>query len=173
MGYQLTKKEIYREILKCGKDPAYFINNYARISHPQKGLIPFKTYDFQTQLLEDFSNYRFNIILKARQLGISTITGAYVVWLMLFHRDKNILVIATKFGTASNLVKKVKHILKNVPEFLQIAEITIDNRSSFELSNGSQIKASSTSGDAGRSEALSLLVVDEAAHVQRNTQYVS
>ena len=166
MGYQLTKKEIYREILKCGKDPAYFINNYARISHPQKGLIPFKTYDFQTQLLEDFSNYRFNIILKARQLGISTITGAYVVWLMLFHRDKNILVIATKFGTASNLVKKVKHILKNVPEFLQIAEITIDNRSSFELSNGSQIKASSTSGDAGRSEALSLLVVDEAAHVE-------
>jgi len=166
MGYQLTKKEIYREVLKCGKDPTYFINNYARISHPQKGLIPFKTYDFQSQLLEDFNNYRFNIILKARQLGISTITAGYVVWLMLFHRDKNVLVIATKFGTASNLVKKVKHILKNVPDFLQISDITIDNRSSFELSNGSQIKASSTSGDAGRSEALSLLVIDEAAHVE-------
>jgi hypothetical protein len=166
MGYQLSKQEIYREVIKCGKDPVYFINNYARISHPQKGLIPFKTYDFQSQLLEDFNNYRFNIILKARQLGISTITAGYVVWLMLFHRDKNVLVIATKFGTASNLVKKVKHILKNVPEFLQISDITIDNRSSFELSNGSQIKASSTSGDAGRSEALSLLVIDEAAHVE-------
>jgi hypothetical protein len=34
------------------------------------------------------------------------------------------------------------------------------------LNNGSQIKASTTSGDAGRSEALSLLVVDEAAHVE-------
>ena len=33
------------------------------------------------------------------------------------------------------------------------------------MDNGSQIKASSTSGDAGRSEALSLLVIDEAAHV--------
>ena len=166
MGYQLTKKEIYREVLKCGKDPVYFINNYARISHPQKGLIPFKTYDFQTELLSDFNNYRFNIILKARQLGISTITAAYIVWLMLFHRDKNILVIATKFGTASNLVKKVKNIIKNVPDFLRVSDITIDNRSSFELSNGSQIKASSTSGDAGRSEALSLLVIDEAAHVE-------
>ena len=166
MAYQLTKKEIYKEVIKCGKDPTYFINNYARISHPQKGLIPFKTYDFQSQLLNDFNNYRFNIILKARQLGISTITAGYIVWLMLFHRDKNVLVIATKFGTASNLVKKVKHILKNVPDFLQITDITIDNRSSFELSNGSQIKASSTSGDAGRSEALSLLVVDEAAHVE-------
>ena len=49
---------------------------------------------------------------------------------------------------------------------MQITDITIDNRSSFELSNGSQIKASSTSGDAGRSEALSLLVIDEAAHVE-------
>jgi len=166
MAYQLTKKEIYKEVIKCGKDPVYFVNNYARISHPQKGLIPFKTYDFQSELLNDFNNYRFNIILKARQLGISTITAGYIVWLMLFHRDKNVLVIATKFGTASNLVKKVKHILKNVPDFLQITSITIDNRSSFELSNGSQIKASSTSGDAGRSEALSLLVIDEAAHVE-------
>ena len=42
---------------------------------------------------------------------------------------------------------------------------TIDNRTSFELSNGSQIKAASTSGDAGRSEALSLLIIDEAAHI--------
>ena len=166
MGYQLTKKEIYKEVIKCGKDPVYFVNNYARISHPQRGLIPFKTYDFKSELLNEFNNYRFNIILKARQLGISTITAGYIVWLMLFHRDKNVLVIATKFGTASNLVKKVKHILKNVPDFLQITDITIDNRSSFELSNGSQIKASSTSGDAGRSEALSLLVIDEAAHVE-------
>jgi phage FluMu gp28-like protein len=33
------------------------------------------------------------------------------------------------------------------------------------LTNGSEVKAASTSGDAGRSEALSLLVIDEAAHV--------
>jgi hypothetical protein len=49
---------------------------------------------------------------------------------------------------------------------LRIANIDIDNRTSFVLSNGSQIKASSTSGDAGRSEALSLLVLDEAAHIE-------
>jgi hypothetical protein len=49
---------------------------------------------------------------------------------------------------------------------MRIANVTIDNRTSFELSNGSQIKASSTSSDAGRSEALSLLVIDEAAHVE-------
>ena len=155
-----------KEIVKCGKNPDYFINTYAKITHPQKGLIPFHLYDFQRGLLEDFEDNRFNVILKARQLGISTITAAYVAWMMLFHREKNVLVIATKFNTAANLVKKVKSIIKNLPKWLTISSVDIDNRTSFVLSNGSQIKASSTSGDAGRSEALSLLVIDEAAHVE-------
>ena len=166
MSFSLTKEQILKEVIKSGKDPAYFINNYAKISHPMRGLIPFRTYDFQTDLIERFNDHRFTVILKARQLGISTITAAYVAWMMMFHRDKNVLVIATKFGTAANLVKKVKAIHKHLPEWMKIASIEIDNRTSFELTNGSQIKASSTSSDAGRSEALSLLVVDEAAHVE-------
>ena len=165
MSYDLSKKEIVAEILKCGKDSSYFINSYARISHPLKGLIPFNTYPYQDDLLTEFDDHRFTVILKARQLGISTITAAYIVWLMLFYRDKNVLVIATKFQTAANLVKKVKNIMQNVPSWLKIADIKIDNRTSFVLTNGSEVKAASTSGDAGRSEALSLLVIDEAAHV--------
>ena len=166
MSFQLDKKQQVKEILKCGRDPAYFLKNYARISHPMHGLIPFDTYEFQDDLLKDFNDYRFNVILKARQLGISTITAGYVVWMMLFHRDKSILVMATKFATAGNLVKKVKSIMRNLPDWIKIAEISVDNRTSFELSNGSSIKAASTSGDAGRSEALSLLVLDEAAHIE-------
>ena len=161
-----SKKEIMAEIVRCGKDPVYFCNNYAKISHPLKGLIPFDMYDFQEESLRDFKKHRFSVILKARQLGISTSVAAYVCWMMLFHRDKNVLVVATKLGTATNLVKKIKAIHKNLPQWLKISEISIDNRTSFELSNGSQVKASSTSGDAGRSEALSLLVVDEAAFVE-------
>jgi hypothetical protein len=166
MSFQLDKKQQVKEILKCGKDPAYFLKTYARISHPMHGLILFDTYDFQDALLNDFNDYRFNVILKARQLGISTITAGYVVWMMLFHRDKSILVMATKFATAGNLVKKVKGIMRQLPDWLKIATISVDNRTSFELSNGSSIKAASTSGDAGRSEALSLLVLDEAAHIE-------
>ncbi len=166
MPIKLTKQEIMKEIVRCGKKPNYFINEYAKITHPMKGLIPFRLYPFQDDLLEDFEDHRFNIILKARQLGISTITAAYVAWMMLFHREKNVLVIATKFSTAANLVKKVKAIIKYLPDWLRISDVSIDNRTSFVLTNGSQIKASSTSTDAGRSEALSLLVVDEAAHVE-------
>jgi len=166
VAIKLTKQEIMKEIVRCGKKPEYFIHTYAKITHPMKGLIPFHLYPFQSQLLEDFEDHRFNVILKARQLGISTVTAAYVAWMMMFHREKNVLVIATKFSTAANLVKKVKAIIKALPAWLKISTVDIDNRTSFVLSNGSQIKASSTSGDAGRSEALSLLVIDEAAHVE-------
>jgi len=167
MSQYLSKKELVKEIVKCGKDPVYFIDNYCKISHPTRGQIAFKTWDFQQELLHKFNDYRNNVILKSRQMGISTISAAYVSWIMLFHRDKNVLVIATKFNTAANLVKKVKAMIKNLPPwFDQIATIAIDNRSSFVLNNGSEIKASSTSVDAGRSEALSLLVIDEAAHIE-------
>lgn len=162
---RLTKKEIIAEIKRCGKEPQYFIDNYCKISHPLKGQIPFKTFPYQKELLKDFNDYRFNVILKARQLGISTVSAAYIAWFMLFYREKNVLVIATKLNTAINLVKKVKMIFRNLPDWMMIAKITIDNKQSFELSNGSQVKAATTSGDAGRSEALSLLVIDEAAFV--------
>ena len=162
---RLTKSEIVKELVRCGKDPQYFIDNYCKISHPMHGQIPFKTYDYQKDMLKNFNDYRFNVILKARQLGISTISAAYVAWFMLFHREKNVLVIATKLSTAVNLVKKVKMIFKNLPSWMLIAKIQTDNKQSFELTNGSQVKAGTTSGDAGRSEALSLLIIDEAAFV--------
>ena len=141
---QLSKEDILKEIIKCGKSPEYFLRNYVKISHPLQGTIPFKTYPFQDELLSDFNEHRFNVILKARQLGISTIAAGYIAWMIMFHRDKNVLVMATKFGTATNLVRKVKAIVKSVPDHMTIASISVDNRSSFELSNGSQIKATST-----------------------------
>ena len=166
MAYHLTKQEIKEEILKCGKDPVYFITNYAKIPHPLRGSIPLKLFPFQEDVISEFNDYRFNIVLKARQLGLSTVTAAYIAWLMLFRKDKSILIIATKLGTAANLLKKTKYVLNNIPDWLFITKIKTDNRNVLELENGSWFKASSTSGDAGRSEALSLLIIDEAALVE-------
>jgi hypothetical protein len=165
MSEELSIEEIKKEIIKCGKNPAYFLKNYGKISHADRGIIAFKTYDFQDDLLDKFRDHRFNVIVKARQLGISTIVAGYIAWLILFYREKNVLVMATKYSTASNMVKKVKFLIKNVPDWLKIATVSIDNKHSFELTNGSQIKAIPTSEDAGRSEAVSLLVIDEAAHI--------
>jgi hypothetical protein len=116
--------------------------------------------------VKDFVANRFNIILKSRQLGISTITAAHAVWLACFYKDKNILVIATKLAVAQNFIKKVKVAIKSMPNWLMMPEIVSNNKQTLEFSNGSSIKAVPTSDDAGRSEALSLLIVDEAAFIR-------
>jgi len=161
-----TRNNQVKEIIKCGKDPVYFFNKYLKIQHPLKGLIPFNTYDFQDDCIEQFNDHRFNVILKSRQLGISTLVAAYSVWQAIFYKDKNILIIATKLAVAQNFIRKVKTYLNSMPKWLLIPEITTNNKQQVELSNGSQIKAIPTSEDAGRSEALSLLIVDEAAFVR-------
>ena len=161
---QKTKQ--VQEIIRCGKDPSYFFNNYVKIQHPTKGLLPFKTYPFQDECVQDFIANRFTIVVKGRQLGLSTLVAAYAVWLALFQKDKNILIIATKLQVAQNFIKKTKTILKNLPPWLVLPQVVADNKQFVEFSHGSSIKAIPTSDDAGRSESLSLLIVDEAAFVK-------
>ena len=161
-----AKQHQVREIVKCGKDPVYFMNKYLKIQHPLKGLIPFKTYPFQDDCVKEFNDHRFNIILKSRQLGLSTLVAAYSVWQAIFYKEKNILIIATKLAVAQNFIRKVKTAIKSLPNWLVLPEISANNKQQVEFTNGSQIKAVPTSEDAGRSEALSLLIVDEAAFVR-------
>ena len=162
----MNKNLQVKEIIKCGKDPSYFLKKYIKIQHPTKGLVNFDTYDFQDECLKDFVDHRFNIILKSRQLGISTLSAAYAVWLAYFYRDKNILIIATKLAVAQNFIKKVKTALRGLPGWMNLTEVVGSNKQGVEFSNGSQIKAVPTSDDAGRSEALSLLIIDEAAFIR-------
>lgn len=161
----ISQADRIREIVKCGNDPVYFIRTYVKIQHPERGTIPFQTYPFQDECLKQFEEHRLSIVLKSRQLGLSTLAAAYATWLAIFHKDKNILIIATKLPTAMNFIKKVRVILQNMPGWLLIPKFE-PTKQAISFSNGSQIVAIPTSDDAGRSEALSLLVVDEAAFIR-------
>ena len=160
------KAIIAEEYQKCASDPIYFMKKYCKIQHPVRGKIPFHLFPFQEETLVDFKDHRYNIILKSRQTGISTLTAGFSLWKMLFNDDFNCLVIATKQEVAKNLVTKVRVMNQYLPSWLKLTTIE-DNKLSLRYSNGSQIKATSAAGDAGRSEALSLLVFDEAAFIDK------
>jgi terminase large subunit-like protein len=161
----MSRTDQVQEIIKCGKDPIYFINRYVKIQHPKLGTIPFKTYPFQDDCLHAFEEHRLNIVLKSRQLGLSTLAAAYASWLAIFYKDKSILVIATKLPTAMNFIKKVRTVLQNLPPWLLLPKFE-PTKQAISFSNGSQVVAIPTSDDAGRSEALSLLIIDEAAFIR-------
>ena len=156
------------EYVKCRKDPVYFIKKYGKIRHPTKGLLSFELWDFQEDTVHSFLDKSYNIILKARQLGISSLCAAYAGWMATFFKNREIYILATKRDTATNLVDKVRVFLEGVPLWLK-SEIVIDNRQSLQMANGSKIKSGATGSnaqDAARSEALSLLIIDEAAFIK-------
>jgi hypothetical protein len=160
-----TLKEIISEEYKrCAQDPIYFMKKYCMIQHPVRGKIPFHLFPFQEKTLIEFKNNRFNVVLKSRQTGISTLSAGFSLWKMLFTSDFNILVIATKQEVAKNLVTKVRVMHELLPSWMKGGSLE-DNKLSLKLQNGSQIKAIASSPDAGRSEALSLLIFDEAAFI--------
>lgn len=164
------KQRRKNEIEKCKKDPIYFMKQYCKIQHPQRGIIPFELYPFQEDVLNQFNEHRLNIILKSRQLGISTLSAGYSLWKCLFTESFNVVVIATKSKVASALVKKVRVMYNEIPEWMKSKSLgtnrTYDNVQSQEFGNGSKIMAESCSEDSGRSAAASLLVVDEAAFIK-------
>ena len=162
-----TLKEIIKEeYQRCASDPIYFMKKYCMIQHPVRGKIPFHLFPYQEDTLTQFKDCRYNIVLKSRQTGISTLVAGFSLWKMLFNQDFNVLVIATKQEVAKNLVTKVRVMNQYLPSWLKL-ETAEDNKLSLRYANGSQIKATSAAGDAGRSEALSLLVFDEAAFIDK------
>lgn len=161
-----TLKEIIKqEWVKCAQDPAYWMKKYYWIQHPQRGRIQFHLYPFQEKVLLQLQKNEYIIINKSRQLGISTLASAYALWLMLFQKDKNILCVATKQETAKNMVTKVRFAYDALPKWMQI-KTSEHNKLSLRLANGSQIKAVGATSDAGRSESVTLLIIDEAAFIE-------
>jgi len=170
-SFELSKGDTKEEIIRCGKDPVYFLANYVKISRPGTNApFLFNLYDFQRDVIRKFASARYSCILKSRQMGITTLICGYCCWLMLFHRNKEIIVLATKLNVAANLVRKIKKMYNTTPQWLRLSKIITDNKNSLELSNGSFVKASSTTSDAGRSESLSLLIIDEAGHIDNMSE---
>ena len=131
MGQEL-KKVIRQEYLKCAKDPVHFMRKYCYIQHPQRGRIQFNLFPFQEKVLKLLRDNPYSIILKSRQLGISTLSAGLSLWIMTFHKDKNVLCIATKQETAKNMVTKVKFMYENYDEIKSVNE---NNKLNLRLKN--------------------------------------
>ena len=82
----------------------YFINGIKQLKRREKQflmiladllLLPFSLWDFQEDALQDFLDKSYNIVLKARQLGLSTLCAAYGAWMANFFKNKEIYILAT------------------------------------------------------------------------------
>lgn len=165
----LTREQL-QELARVARDPFAF-SKYIRVVHPVRGTVPFDLYPYQESCLYQFLKHRFNIILKFRQGGLTELISMFCLWLAMYHDHKKINIISIKDTTAKKVLKKIKFMYKNLPWYLQTPIVNgrmgdFGSVNSMEFSNGSLIESLPTSENAGRSESLSLLVIDEAAAVR-------
>ena len=137
---EFTQEQI-EEYIKCKNDPVYFARNYVKIVTLDHGLQPFKTYDFQEELINNFHNHRFNICKMPRQTGKSTTCVSYLLHYAVFNDSVNIGILANKASTARELLSRLQIAYENLPRWMQQGILSW-NKGSLELENGSKILAS-------------------------------
>ena len=161
-----TKEEI-KEYAQFMKDPQYFIENYVRIVSIDEGLVPFKMYDFQKEMVGTFHNNRFTICKLPRQSGKSTIIIAYLLHYVLFNSTVNVAILANKAAVARDLLSRLQLAYEHLPSWLQMGVMNW-NKGSLELEKGSKIIAASTSASAVRGGTYNIIFLDEFAFVPSN-----
>jgi len=160
---QFTQEQI-EEWLKCKEDPVYFTKNYIKIVSLDEGLVPFKMWDFQENMIHRFHANRFNIAKLPRQTGKSTTVVSYLLHYAIFNDNVNIGILANKLSTSRELLGRLQLAYENLPKWMQQGIVSW-NKGSLELENGSKIMAASTSSSAVRGMSFNIIFLDEFAFV--------
>ena len=153
-----------QEFIKCKQDPIYFAKNYIKIVSLDEGLVHFKMWDFQEELIRNFHESRFNICKMPRQTGKSTTCVAYLLHFIVFNDSVNVGILANKAATARELLGRLQTAYENLPKWMQQGILSW-NKGSMELENGSKILAASTSASAVRGMSFNIIFLDEFAFV--------
>jgi len=166
IDHAYTEDEV-KEFIKCEKNPAYFIENYVNIVSIDEGLIPFKLYDFQKEMVGTFHANRFTICKLPRQSGKSTTIISYLIHYVIFNEAVNVAILANKAATARDLLGRFQLAYEHLPEWMQQGVMNW-NKGSLELENGSKIIAASTSASAVRGGSYNIIFLDEFAFIPSN-----
>ena len=176
--FKMTEEEM-EEYQKCFDDPIYYVETYAKfmtdhgihtvtLRDYQKKVISIvteETYDEENDLI--LPTNRSIIWLAARQSAKTTSISAFLSWMMIFHIDRNILIVANKEKTAIEIVDKIINIFKGLPFWLKPGTEAW-GKTALKLDNGSKIISSATTNTASIGFTIHCVLLDEFAHIPEN-----
>jgi len=168
---ELERLWIEMEWRRCAADPEYFIRTYVWIESERdpRGREPFRLWDYQERSLDAYLQRRFVVILKARQLGFTTLAMAYALWQLLFKPRANILLISKSQDSADKNLGMARFMYSFLPEWLKVRGPQLDGdaakQMAFKFSDGTTNRLKSFAGTktAGAGETASLVILDEFA----------
>ena len=150
------------EYNKCKEDPKYFINNYVKIDTKDEGITNFTLRDYQEKMIDIFKNEKISIIHKARQIGGSKTSLAFILWYSIFNSNKTVVICCNKLALAKEQLYDLKYMHYNLPDFLKVS-ISSDKKTIITLENETTIRCISSSEDSIRGYTIDMLYLDEFA----------
>lgn len=162
--YKRTAEEM-EDIIRCVKDPIYFASKCFLMT--PEGLQPVTLRDYQEDYLRHLQNNRFSIFLSCRQSGKSTTTAIYCLWMILFHPDKNALILSKSGPAGKDLISKIKDMYAYLPYYLKCGTMKW-NQSEISFDNNSNIATEAFSSTAGLGKTINFLILDEFAWCPAN-----
>ncbi len=180
----MTKKEARKkeaeknvaEFLKCKNSFSYFCRNHIYIEVPGDDVL-LQPYKPQEDLIRLINTHRYVLVLKSRQIGISTIIQAYAAWLCIFHKNVVVGVISKDAKEATDFARAIRGMVEKIPDWMKPPKGTVGrgfakrSEQSFILTNGSKVYASPVNPNRPentlRGKAITFMIIDEAAFVNK------
>ena len=156
-----------QEYIRCALDVHYFVEKYCKVKREDGSIGNILLRDYQKEILDNFVNSRFNILMASRQVGKTISSAIFMLHKILFDNDKNIMIVANKGDTAVEIVDKIKSIYTLLPFFLKPG-IKTWNQKSLTFENGCRIKTSARTKTPAIGFTIDVLYLDEFAHIPSN-----
>jgi hypothetical protein len=146
------------------KSPELFMQNHFMAfdvfeNKRHKNVTPF---DYQIEFIRNIHNIDKNIIVKSRQMHVSSMMALYIAWYVIFNYDKNVVIISHSSESTKNILEQIKFILISY----SADNFVTNNKTELRLKNGCRIQAIGPYRDAGRGCAIDFLYIDEAAFIK-------
>jgi len=172
----LSKEQLLLEYSKCMKNTSYALKTYLQTyDNTQLKYVPLELFPDQVRLVEDYDAYNENIALKYRQAGVSTVTAAWASKKLAFARKnkpEKVLIIANKQDTSIEFANKIREFTSQWPAWVGVGFSPDKNAAKhYKLSNGCEVKAVATSKDALRGYTPTILIFDEAAFIDADSDF--
>ena len=118
MQLQNLAHQYVAEFLKCRSSFPYFCTHYVYLELPGKDVL-FQPYAKQTELIDTITLKKYVLVLKSRQIGISTVIQAYAAWLATFYDNVVIGIISKDGAEATDFARVIRGIVEKLPDWMK------------------------------------------------------
>jgi hypothetical protein len=166
LTFRMSATEI-DEYVKCKMDIHHFAEKYCWVKGEKGEPVQLRLRDYQKEILDNFFNNRFNILMASRQTGKTISSAITMLHFVLFNNNKNVLVTANKLDTAVEVLDKIGEIYQRLPFFLQQGILNWNQKFRV-FENKSRIKGFATTKTASIGQSADFLYLDEFAYLPDN-----